>query len=219
MQLLKNIFLGILLIGVLSIGGIVAGYMIGWRIESPSPQSTSWKLIDQSLKFSKLIDASRDGVWAQSTDGKLYYWKYCSNNIVFGYYNYYDDDVRCASWIPVDNIPNDSNKNKFQTISRDCPASDAAPRRTPGEIAECIQVSGTDGGGGYAIYVARMQDGTVWVWFLPRGTDAPILSFFICPSIGLVLGVLISLILIILQYNKKQRSNSHVGRNFKKIRE
>ena len=187
MQQLKNIFLSILSLMAFLIGGAVAGFVVGFSIEFlPSTgMFTSWKLLDSPVKFEKIADINYYGVWAQTTDSKLYLWEFWC----------YKSPKTCKRWVETENIPSDAQKSSDPRMNNrgPCPKSDKLPKRIPGKVVECALTSFWPG---YA-YVTLLEDGTIWEWSPPVGTDYPIISLQIGPSIGLGLGLIAGVFFLI----------------------
>jgi hypothetical protein len=195
----KNIVLNIpLLLIVFSIGGLFAGFMIGHSIEYPSPKFTRWELLVSPVKFVQITDLNHYGVWAQTTEGKLYVWDFSRCQY----------PATCNQWVEADNVPNDAHENGQQPLNKSeaCPQSTGSPSiEPPGKIIECASIPQPNGPALSDIYYALLEDGTIWRWSPPAGTDVPILSMFIGPFIGLLLGAIGGSFLILRMKRKKSR--------------
>ncbi len=135
--------------------GAVVGFKIGLSIDFPSSESKPWDLISGTVKFSKIMDASVDRVWAQSADGKLYSWAYYCNG------------MNCKQWIETLNVPDDAHQNDVQPMSRSliCPQKNEYPKTgPPGKVVECITNTEHNGSGYSRMYYVLLEDGTIWRW-------------------------------------------------------
>jgi hypothetical protein len=183
MEGMKTLFFALVFL-IIVFFGMAIGFWVGSTIENlPSTGVfTSWELLKSPVKFIKISDASSDGVWAQTIDNKLYFWGF--GNLCSGKLN-----VKCLQWVETANVPSNAHKNDVAPMSKgkDC------PKKYPGEIAECIFLP--LGGPGF-YYFALLKDGTLWEWSSPSPTDVPLLSMFICPSIGLLLGIVVAVALL-----------------------
>jgi hypothetical protein len=179
----------------------IIGLFIGIGIEFlPSTGVfTSWELLDSPVKFSQIADINADGViWAQTTDGNLYRWEnWC-----------YNSPETCKQWIETENVPSNAHEGDFRPMSKgkNCTKNDGLPgREPPGKVVECASIAMKNGPALSDIYYALLEDGTIWYWFPPAGTDYPIISLQIGPSIGLLMGVIAGVFLTYLRAKKNKQ--------------
>lgn len=199
MQLLKNIFSNIPLLTSFIVRGIIVGFIIGLTIELVIPDITlftPWKLLDSPVKFTQIVDInSHRMVWAQTADGKLYLWdSWCDNTPASG---------KCRQWTETKNIPDNAHKGDIRSMSKsnDCTMGVSSPRK----VVECASILTQNGPRASFITYALLDNGTIWYWLPSAGTDVPILTVLIGPSVGAGLGLIIGVFSLIF---RKKESNS-----------
>jgi hypothetical protein len=76
MQTLKHFLQEFLLFILFSILGIVFGYGVAKISLVPVHQGAFvfWKSLNGTYKFTTILDANSKTIWAQTDDGKTYYW-------------------------------------------------------------------------------------------------------------------------------------------------
>ena len=167
--------------------GITLGFRVGSFIEDfpTSGAFTSWRLLNSPVKFTEIVDINPDGIWAQTTEGKLYFGLLCYEQV----------EICDSQWKETTSIPSNAHDNDYwptmekgKTCQKDV---QGYPKKLPGEIVECVIKSFPEGGRGQSTYVALLKDGTLWQWYqFHPNNDVPIVALIIGPFIGLVLGVI-----------------------------
>lgn len=201
LQAAKNIILNILVLIAFVIGGAFVGFIIGFGIDFlPSTGIfTSWELLKSPVKFSQIVDINtKMVVWAQTSDGKLYSW---------GSECYENYSETCKQWKETNAIPDNAHEGDPRPVSKskNCTKSDGFPsREPPGKVIECAFALTFNGPGYSTITYALLDDGTIWYWLPPMGTDFPVISMMICPSLGIILGTIIGIIALTKRITKKK---------------
>ena len=175
MKAIINFLVSIALPILLTLLGAFIGFKIGESIEYPPEPPTVWKLLKGPVKFSEIIDVNWNGVLAKTSDRKLYYWD-------------------SPNWVEADNLPDDGlNDSPPMEKRRFCSTSDTQP---PGKVVECVFKVLPSIPAMVLTQHALLKDGTIWEWF-PHysGSDNPILTLIIGPSVGLLLGALTAVFL------------------------
>jgi hypothetical protein len=176
--------------------GIIFGCFFGWGVDFlPSTGVfTSWELLDSPVKFTKIVHINSDGIWAETEVRKLYFWGFFD-------YCFLNPQEICNQWVETTEIPDDAYRNDYSRMSKDknCPESSINPKKYPGEITECALVFLRRGSGFSSTYFALVKDGTLWEWAPPSGTDFPIMTTFIGPSIGALFGIIVGIGYLIFQ--------------------
>lgn len=100
MQNAKTLFLSLLLFIGFSILGIAVGFGIGSIGVALKNEGlfTSWKQLDGSQKIEHIVNISSQTIWAQTSDNKLYSWKF-----------YCDHTPDCNQWIEAKDISENTN--------------------------------------------------------------------------------------------------------------
>ncbi len=187
-----NIFIALTLLSLPAVLGIIIGFRIGHRIDYP-PIDTSWEKLEGSINFSEIIDANVYTIWAQGADKKLYFWEHC-----YG-------DTSCNQWVETENVPGNAHENQSLPINEtgNCPRQEnikLPTKEVPGKIIECTFVYVFKGMGTSGTYYVLLQDNTIWWWSPRLGTEYPIFSAIIGPSIGFLTGLFIGIFLCISFY-------------------
>jgi len=167
----------------------------------------SWKKLDSQTKFVEIVEANTKNVWAQTSDGKLYYFTFRC----FG-------ESGCNQWIETQAIPPTGIHHGAESpIERGNPCPYASGfkylENPPGNIVDCVRAFslGMDIVPGWIVYYALVDDGTIWVWsYSDSMLDSPFYSFSgLC--FGIFLGI--AVIIILFRFRKKRRSIGNNNRN------
>ncbi|MRS05119.1 hypothetical protein EG832_18190 [bacterium] len=154
MQKLKSCLLTLFFFILFCILGIIVGIGLGFGvlILDSNGLFSSWKLLNSSQPFEKIISADIQTVWAQATDGKIY-----SFNT-----NCYREN--CNQWIEVKEIPEDYYGDEDKLVISDSCPFDKGIQKAPGNVIECahIKLRGADFGGD--VYYALLDGGKIWMW-------------------------------------------------------
>ncbi len=157
-----------------------------------------WEQLKGPYKFTGIVDATFNTVWAQTAKGTLYYWEF-----------YCDKGDECAKWIEVSEVPADirTEENREPPFEKGqaCPVHGSLPKEPPETFVECAL-------GSYmsivwsARYYALLQDGTIWFWRYPTGSDTFGMQGFL-GSIGLAVGFMAGIVAMI-SFSTKGKSLS-----------
>ena len=155
MQQAKSFFLSLLLFIVFSVLGIAVGFSAGYSIVVLDNEGlfSSWKLLNGSLKFEQIIDATSQTVWAQTKDGKFYSWNFnCLN---------------CNQWVETQEVPTDLYDFGERSMIKDVTCETRGHkffRKPPGNIVECARGWFAGPEFGTVAYYALLEDGEIWTW-------------------------------------------------------
>jgi hypothetical protein len=186
MQKAKNFLLSILPFIVFTFLGIAFSIAVGFLIVvlNDGGAFNSWKLLDDSLRFYRIVDANSRTVWAKNKDDKLFYYKdikqaYCDNN-------------DCNKWIETKDVSGDAHYRFEHPVEKDtsCHFDDLMfLRKPPGTIIECARGWYAGPEFGTVSYYALLNDGTIWKWE-HNGDNLLYTVMFLCliPA-GLILGI------------------------------
>jgi hypothetical protein len=173
----KNFLLGIVLL-IFICSGTTLGLRVGNGIDDiqNSGAYTSWVLLNSQVKFTEIVDISRESIWARTMEGNLYVY----NN---------------AQWKETISVPSNAHENDVSLTmkkGKTCPDIQDYPKKFPGEVVECAIVSWLDPGGGESFYYALIKDGTLWWWQRKRSASDML------PPPGMGIGLLVGFLLGIL---------------------
>jgi uncharacterized protein YneF (UPF0154 family) len=190
MQALKKTFVSILIILIVPLLGVIGGFWVGFRMEHP-PVVTSWEALNNPVKIVEIVNVSypEGEIGAKGIDGKLYFWG-CI-------------DQTCYQWNEVPTLP-DAQKETGLPIKKlkSCPENDPPDGNFPTEeprgiIVECVFQYTRSGMGFTGTYIVLLEDGKVWKWHPQNtGTDFPIFSLMIGPSLGLLIGLFMGIFFV-----------------------
>ena len=119
----------------------------------------SWKYLKNSSPFAKIVDANSKNIWAQTSDGRLYYFPFRCN---YG-------DV-CNHWIETQAVPDNVHLGFDRPLERGitCPYSSSFKylRVPPGKLVECVRAItwGMDIVPGWTVYYTLTDGGKIWAW-------------------------------------------------------
>jgi hypothetical protein len=146
---------------------------------------TPWRLLPGSMKFEKIVEATPNEVWAQTTDGSTYLYgdTQC------------DRHVECKPWLKIEGVPDATHYSDEIQRGNTCNFDKFEyHQELPGKAIECIRV--TSAGSEYyaTVYYALLADGTIWVWYFEVYShfmvdDLSIIA--VCLFLGFVVGVVI----------------------------
>ena len=177
-------FLFALILAIIVCLGIPLGFWAGNTFDGirASGAYTPWELLDSPVAFTRIADVSSRGIWAQTKDDKLYFWKFCGNQ----------GSMPCE-WTEITNIPSNAHVDDFSPMSKgkNCPESHTYPKNYPGNIIECATMPLRSGSGFANSYFTLLEDGTIWEWDHPPLPD----TFGYGVLIGTPLGFLLSIII------------------------
>lgn len=172
--------------------GLLLG--IGILILQGSDAFVSWKLLDNSFKFTHIdpIISNESDIIATSQEGKTYL-RDC------------DRETGC-SWSKTEEV--------FQVVIDDwnkkgstCQLSEwSTPKDPPGKVVECVFTSWAAGEGVGVDYYVLLDDGKVWHWSQSSDALGSLYFIFISAMAGAVLGLLAGISVLIIK--KKRLFNS-----------
>jgi hypothetical protein len=183
---IKESLWAIIFVVIVLLGGWL-GFQVGSFIQDIPKTGvfTSWELLNSPVRFIEIIYVNSNTIWAQTAEDKLYFWGLCDSI----------DSVTCGQWTEMGSIPSDAYRDDHSQMvkGKDCPENDVGLliKKYPGKIVECSRVLRFSGAGGNFTYFALLEDGTIWEWDIPSGTDVPIIALCIGPFVGLSLGIVI----------------------------
>lgn len=185
MKDIRDIFLAFVIL-IIAFLGAVFGI---WIANLPTTGVfTPWTPLNSSVKFSQIADASISGVWAQSTDGELYFW-------ALGDFCFFHPQAPCNQWVETKDIPTDAHAHDLMPTKKGETCPEGAPsKEPPARIVECAFIAQL-AGGYISTYFALLKDGTIWVWIQPSHDDTLIIPI-ICAFIGFSLGGIAGIFLI-----------------------
>lgn len=197
----KNSFVSLLLFMVFSGLGLAIGYGVGnlrYYLGSEGFFS-SWTLLDGPQHFEKINDATRIQVWAQTSDGKLYYFP--TNCAV---------QADCNKWIETPQVPDNIHTDVFppeEPVERGVPCPSSGYKylkNPPGNLVDCARViaPGMDIMPGTLVYYALLDDGKIWMWSISGSMYDRLLYVVLCSCPGLLLGITTFIIYAILRKKK-----------------
>ena len=131
--------------------GILLGVLYGSNFAKLRSESfgRSWKSLKGSIEFSKIIDATPDTVWAQSTNGGLY-------------------QFLRGQWIEIQHVPEDIYVENIRPveIGTTCPHAESFKylKYPSGNLIECAYAValGMDVMPGRISYYALLDNGKIW---------------------------------------------------------
>jgi len=177
LQIIKNIFL----LAVFSIGGGILGFVGGFFVadfkDSLEMKAKEWQLLDSPIRFTQIIGANSDMVWAQNADGQLYVWNFDCNL-----------QPKCNQWVQTNNMDTGlqyplAKKDNTCLLSGE---SGLHPLKDPpGKIVECGQLN-------FNFYVL-LEDGTIWYWHGHYPGDGLPIEVYISAFVGIILGIIASM--------------------------
>lgn len=188
MERVKSILLTLLFFIVFSVLGIAVGFGVGHVVVILDNEGlfSSWKLLDGSLKFEQIIDATSQTVWAKTNDGKLYSWKFnCLN---------------CNRWIETQDVPTDLYDSGERSMIKDITCETDSYkffRQPPGHLVECARGWFAGPEFGTVVYYALLEDGKIWTW---QHTSSMVFDIIVPISFsfgGLILGIIAFMVFVI----------------------
>jgi|SRR5688572_4034080 len=198
MQQAKTLFLSLLFFIGFSILGIAVGFGIGNIGVALNNEGlfTSWKQLDSSQKFEQIVDISFQTIWAQTSDEKLYSWKfYCNRN------------SDCNRWIEAKDIPENTNFAYEQPVKK----SDACRipsfqffREVPGNPIECAQIEFYGMENQTNASFVLLDDGKIWSWQFTSSMIVDLLVLVRFSLSGLILGITFFIIFMIRRKKKHE---------------
>ena len=197
LNIISNIFSAI---GYSVIGagiGLIVGIGIV-RLEQ-SGVFISWKLLDGPVKFSQIVHANTNVVWAQSVDDKLYSWGM----------NCYSQP-ECNEWVEVVSVSDNVDymlEHGLIKIGDSCQlGASNSPKKQPGNVVECALVQLGMYESSWTVYYALLDDGSIWSWKYTSNLYAFIFTPLISFLVGTLLGAITGIIIVSIRHKKKNQS-------------
>lgn len=166
--------------------GFIAGiYIADLKDALVAEKTLIWQFLESPVEFTQISGASPNAIWAQTTDGQIYFWNFNC-----------DIQETCKQWVATENA-----EDVFEyTLERNnsCSFTNtplAKPsKEPPGKVIECTRVDFTQ-------FYALLEDGTIWYWEIPiNRRDTLPLESIIFAFIGIILSTKLSSFL----YAKRQ---------------
>jgi hypothetical protein len=184
MQSLKNYLQSFLLFILFSVLGIASGFVVAKLLTAPINQGAFifWKSLNSPYKFTEIVDANSQTVWAQTNDGKIYY-RHARCSL----------PSDCDGWIETSVIDNNFGDNPWERPMErmtSCQTEgEKYPKEPSGKVVECaaVQVYGAEFG--LRIYYALLADGSIIFWKQSGSMISDILLNLCVITIGLGLGI------------------------------
>jgi hypothetical protein len=196
----KSFLVSLLIFVVFPGFGLAIGINIGKNMAYSMREGygASWKILNSSIKFKKIVEATSKSVWAQASDGKLYYYP-------FRCY----EDSECNQWIETQVVPDDIHFGESPVVKGiSCPYADKFKylKSPPGNMIECVQSFsyGMDIVPGWIVYYALIDDGNIWAWSYSDSMLDSLLYNGLGSCSGLLLGIVASNIFILLRKRRRQ---------------
>lgn len=177
--------------------GLVAG--IGILYFQGTGAFTSWQLLDSPVKFTQIVNANTNTVWAQSVDEKLY------SRILECPLE------KCDTWVETKAVPDDAHSAPNEGIKKGgtCDLGESyTPKKQPGHITECYLVQMGMYETSWTVYYALLDDGTIWYWKYTSDAFEIISIPLISILTGIILGVIAGIVGFIVRKKNKRMSTS-----------
>lgn len=179
------------LAGVLAINGFLVG--IGALYLGEQGFFVNWSRLPAPVKFTEIVDASTDTVWAKAEDGKLY-----SLSMVCS------GDAQCGKWMQVEEVildpygfPHNLEKGASCQIGR------FKNRGPSGKTIQCAVTGSAMGETSWTVYYALTEHKTLWYW---RHTS-DVFSLLYTPVFYSVAGAILGLFLGTVIFYRKTAQN------------